>query len=174
MVLWPCTWTGLRDGAGLLPGEGKEGDGTTLTARALSSRDLEGRFGVVVAYVGNLSTVCLPGQICRNDLSREELQQLLRSAFHPACARQRAAQPGTQVPAPEQPSSELARTARFTPVPVRNKWHWLQEVRVLGWERLGFSPSRGLQSLKEGKAVILAARMMIAKKLLLLAFSKAL
>lgn len=57
-----------------------------------------GFFRGVVAEGGNLSTIPLLGLICRNDLSREELQQLLHSTLHPACDRRGAAQQGIQVP----------------------------------------------------------------------------
>lgn len=83
--------------------------------------------------------------------------------------RSTARDPGTHS---NRLSSALARTARLTPVTVWSQWHWLQEVRAVGWDWLGFIPSRSLQSLTEDKAVILAAHMLIAKNLLLLACSK--
>lgn len=97
----------------------------------------------VMAEGENWSTIPLLCLICQNDLSREEFQQLLHSPVPSACDRQGTAPWGSQVPTPNSLSADLART-RFTPVSVQNKWHWLQEVMALGWDWLGFSPSRGL------------------------------
>lgn len=75
----------------------------------------------VMAEGGNLSTIPFVGLICRNDLSREELQQLLHSTVPTACDRREAAPRGIQVPTPNSLSAGLARTTRFTPVTVQNK-----------------------------------------------------
>lgn len=76
----------------------KRGEGRGQLALAeLCIVGIWGFFGGVVVEGGNLSTIPLLGLICRNDVSREELQQLLHSTLHPACDRQGAAQPGIQV-----------------------------------------------------------------------------
>lgn len=127
IVLWPaCAWTGQRWG---LFGT-SAGEGLALKGRAVCGRGLV--FHRVMAEEENLSTIPLLCLICRNDLSREEFQQLLHSAVPSACDRQGAAPWGSQVPTPTSLSTGLARTTSFTPVTVQNKWHWLQEVMALG------------------------------------------
>lgn len=155
----------------------RRGEGRAFASRSLYSWDLG--LGEMVVEGGRFKhrmlAVLPPSPCWAWSVGMTSLGRNCNSCY-PASAlclwqagRSTARDPGTHS---NRLSSALARTARLTPVTVWSQWHWLQEVSAVGWDWLGFIPSRSLQSLTEDKAVILAAHMLIAKNLLLLACSK--
>lgn len=128
-VLWSArTWTGQRWGLF----SASAGEGTALKGRALCA----GVWGFcrVMAEGENLSTIPLLSLICRNDLSREELQQLLHSTEPSACDRQGAAPWGSQVPTPKawmqagQQDLHLS-LFRISNIGFKRSWPWAG----IGW-----------------------------------------